>query len=810
MLGAFDAGTISARLTLDIKDWSTAIEKAEKDTKSLGGVVMANKEHIDKLGKTMTAVGAVIVGSFGLMMKSAQEFTLAAGRLSDRTGIAVDTISGLREAADDAEVSMEELGAGLRRFASLAADASKGNKEAQAALDRLGISATDASGKLKPMDDLLYEAANAFSKMKDGTEKAALAQDAFGRGGLALIPLLNKGEAGIRAYTEATKDAGLAMDKEGVEKARAFRIAMDDLDDAFMAIKLQIHAALLPVVQTLANAFTGIVSTFRSAMAALGPLGSTITVLVGAFGALAATIGPILIMLPRLIDGYSKASALITTLNSKHPGFISGLGKVAGGLALVTLAAEATSFAFKKIHEAQDRAIAGVVKSAEEASKGWKFAAASIKGNTSVAAEDIKKFIARQRELGTSTEEIGQTIYEMYRLKIAAAIKTVANDSAELATKVADVQAELTDKIKSLTLNEFDYKIWQAQQYYNDTIEKAKGSVQAEKIAADAKKYLVLEIAKVRKEQAEAAAEIEVKSLDEFLKKLKFILPPVKGLFGKLSSTMELAFTDAGQSAKAVFAAMDKGSESATNNIKLDMDGMKTATKKSFSDVATSINQTIQVLQQGMSQFFQGLNQMSEQRYQAEIKRMDEEYEAKKKQIENSLLSEAEKTAALEALDAEYAEKKKAAEIKQAEANKKSSLMQAIVNTALAVTSALSMKPFFPLGLIAAAAALAAGYIQVRVIQNQAVPAMAEGGLVRQPTNILAGEAGPEAILPMRELRRMLGVDRKSGVGSKTVNVNISAIDTRGLEAYTRRAVIPEIKRAFARESLTVSPNAVR
>jgi len=136
--------------------------------------------------------------------------------------------------------------------------------------------------------------------------------------------------------------------------------------------------------------------------------------------------------------------------------------------------------------------------------------------------------------------------------------------------------------------------------------------------------------------------------------------------------------------------------------------------------------------------------------------------------------------------------------------------MQAIVNTALAVTSALSMKPFFPMGLIAAAAALAAGYIQVRVIQNQSVPAMADGGLVRQPTHVLAGEAGPEAILPMRELKRMLGVDRKSGVGSKTVNVNINAIDTKGMAAYTRRAVIPEIKRAFARESLTVSPNAVR
>jgi hypothetical protein len=88
---------------------------------------------------------------------------------------------------------------------------------------------------------------------------------------------------------------------------------------------------------------------------------------------------------------------------------------------------------------------------------------------------------------------------------------------------------------------------------------------------------------------------------------------------------------------------------------------------------------------------------------------------------------------------------------------------------------------------------------------------MALGGLATGPVNAIVGEAGPEAIIPMQELKRMLGVStRKNQAGSKTVNVNISAIDTNGMKGFFTKSILPEIKRALTRETLTVAPNAVR
>ena len=50
----------------------------------------------------------------------------------------------------------------------------------------------------------------------------------------------------------------------------------------------------------------------------------------------------------------------------------------------------------------------------------------------------------------------------------------------------------------------------------------------------------------------------------------------------------------------------------------------------------------------------------------------------------------------------------------------------------------------------------------------ESVPAMANGGVVKKPQLVLAGEAGPEAIVPLSKLGAM-------GGGGSTYNINISA-----------------------------------
>jgi TP901 family phage tail tape measure protein len=810
MAGAFDAGTVNARLVLDLKEWTGNMEKAKQDTTSLANTVEKNKAVIQDMGKAFTAAGAAITLALGSALKKAADYGDMLAKTSQKTGIAVETLSGLKLAADLSGTSIEGMAMALAKMSRTMSDAQQGSKEAQEAIQRLGITVTDGSGKMKSMDDLLGEVADKFQVMPDGVEKSAMAMEIFGRSGVQMIPLLNQGSKGLKDTRAEAEQLGIVMSGPAAKASEAFNDQITRLKAAFMGIAITIAQTLMPIVKGITSIFTSAAVAVRKVFEIFPPLGSAVTVVVGTFGALMAVVGPLMLALPTLLSIKTKIAAILPVINARLGALKLTLGGIIGVFAAVTLAAQATAFAFQKVHEAQDRAMGVIKQTAEQSSKGWKFAQESIKGSTTVAAEDIKKFIARQREAGRSSEEIGAAIERVYRTRISASMKQVAKDSEEMAATVIEIQREVTDKIKELTLGEYDFRIYQAARWRDDIILKAKDSVNAAKITADAQKAYALEVSKIRKEQAQAAADAEIAAFEKSKRagekmwkrwedEAQDAIPSVQQLMFRASEKMVAAQKWVAQQFGITFGQIT--SQAAPTTEKL---------KKSFSDTASKINQTIQILQQGFSQFFSGLNEMSQQRFKQETDRMTEEYEEKKKAIEDSLMTEEEKNAALETLDADFAEKKKALEIKQAEANKRSSLMQAVVNTALAVTSALSTKPFFPMGLIAAAAALAAGYIQVRIIQKQTIPAMAEGGLVNRPTTVLAGEAGPEAILPMRELQRMLGTDRKSGGGAKTVNVNISAIDTLGMESYTRRAIIPEIKRALANESLTISPNAVR
>ena len=79
-----------------------------------------------------------------------------------------------------------------------------------------------------------------------------------------------------------------------------------------------------------------------------------------------------------------------------------------------------------------------------------------------------------------------------------------------------------------------------------------------------------------------------------------------------------------------------------------------------------------------------------------------------------------------------YEERKRALQRKAAQAERDAALFQAIINTAVAVSSALSTQPFLPLGPIMAAIAAASGAAQIAAIAATPIPSFAEGGFVNQ------------------------------------------------------------------------------
>ena len=107
---------------------------------------------------------------------------------STKTGVAVDTLAGLRLAAEGSGLSFENLEAGLIKLPSLMRDAAEGGSRASKAFENLNVQVTKTDGSLKSSDDVLKEVFHSLQNIESAEEKAAAAADLFGqRAGPAFI-----------------------------------------------------------------------------------------------------------------------------------------------------------------------------------------------------------------------------------------------------------------------------------------------------------------------------------------------------------------------------------------------------------------------------------------------------------------------------------------------------------------------------------------------------------------------------------------------------------------------------------------------
>jgi len=233
---------------------SAILELSTDDSKFTGGVNTAEKRAgglEDKFKKTALAAGAIAVAfaaAASVLIKKSIDSADNFAKMSRSIGVSVESLSGLEFAAKLSGSSFEGLTKSLGRLARTASDADNGLATAKRGFDDLGISVTDSSGQLKGTEDILLEVADRFAQMEDGTKKAALAQELFGRSGLGLIPLLNQGAEGIRAMIDEGAEFGQVISTETAQAAEIFNDDLQKLGDSLTGVANTVIENILPMM----------------------------------------------------------------------------------------------------------------------------------------------------------------------------------------------------------------------------------------------------------------------------------------------------------------------------------------------------------------------------------------------------------------------------------------------------------------------------------------------------------------------------------------------------------------------------------
>jgi len=226
---------------------STSAARAQSGlSRGLSGAVTGAGRLLSSVGGLTTAIGAA--GLAGATTAAVVSFRAAAQEVADlrndiadastRSGIATDTLQGLRLAAEGAGLQLAALTSGLDQFGRRVSDAARGGNATAEAFAELGVSVTDANGDIRDGDAVLRETLAALNAMEPSAQRSALAVETLGRAGGRLLQALSGSE--LDSFVALADEFGVGVGPRAAQSAGEWQRAVAELGVVLDGVKGQL------------------------------------------------------------------------------------------------------------------------------------------------------------------------------------------------------------------------------------------------------------------------------------------------------------------------------------------------------------------------------------------------------------------------------------------------------------------------------------------------------------------------------------------------------------------------------------------
>lgn len=261
---------------------------------SMGGALM-------RLG----VVGGVAAGAVAGVAALTTQFVNLGDALADEAdsvGMSTQALQTWQFAAADVGVESNAL---LASIARLQRGIAEGSDKTQEAFETLGIN-FQRFKKLEP-DAQMSVLSEAFKNYTGNANLSALAMELFGKSGFKLFPVLKRGQEGFEAMNKAARETGFILSDEVMVEMGKADAAANRFKLAFIGLKNQALAPLLPLFTQFAEMLGGIIRDH-------GP----------AFTQWAERVGTVFLT--------SAIPAIAAFVANDLPGLVKGLGETIGSL----------------------------------------------------------------------------------------------------------------------------------------------------------------------------------------------------------------------------------------------------------------------------------------------------------------------------------------------------------------------------------------------------------------------------------------------------------------------------------------------
>lgn len=348
---------------------------ASQATAALPGVLSAAAASGEDLGLVADTITSAL-NAFGMEAnKSGKVADILAQSANQSAASVLDLNYAFKYSAGPAHalgISMEELAASIGimvdagstgESAGTALRASmlrlvKPPKEAAKALDKLGVTTTDSSGKMKPLAQLMEELQKGMNGYTDA-QKASTMASIFGTEAVsAMLNLMNAGPDKIREMTKAFENSSGASKKAADDMLKGWAGALKMMESAIDSNSKTFVDALGPAIEAVANSITGLVNwfaslseTMRSVVAISAVSVTAFLIIATAVGMMASAIGTTLIPLGALIGWLGKSAAVAKVASVAMTALRAAFAFLTGPIGIVIMALTAIGTALVQLYQ---------------------------------------------------------------------------------------------------------------------------------------------------------------------------------------------------------------------------------------------------------------------------------------------------------------------------------------------------------------------------------------------------------------------------------------------------------------------------
>lgn len=268
---------ISASTAEFKSDLGKAVAAAEFSSrqidKAIGRVGVSIKSA---LASSAGALGLTFgVGGAAAFVKSTIDSAEALSELSDRSGVAVETLAGLDFAAQQTGSSIDEFAIGLKNLNKNISEAGTGDKNIKNLFNDLGLE--DAAKGLGTAEDALLKLAEVFPRLSEA-DQTGVALKLLGKSGEALKPALAGGREALEELIAEGKRLN-PVTTEAAKQADAFNDNLAKLQASSTLLGRSLALETLPALEAITSTMADAAKesgVLKAIWVGLGGIGSAV------------------------------------------------------------------------------------------------------------------------------------------------------------------------------------------------------------------------------------------------------------------------------------------------------------------------------------------------------------------------------------------------------------------------------------------------------------------------------------------------------------------------------------------------------